>query len=471
MGNDKGREYDLRAVRDLLMAAYTAEKLHGALFYSDHSELRALCAEFAQGDGLAAMADKVVVHADRLDLFDELLAQVEADNPRQYGRFEARLRPERARGPYTPPAVPDLDVLPEPGLLPPGSRMPLARNAIFTGREEALKGLARGLLGDGWPALVTQAIQGMGGVGKTQLAVEFAWRYGQFFRGVHWVSAAQPEQIGAEIAACGERMGLRPWPEALPEQVERTLVAWRGDGPRLVVLDNLEDVGTARGWWPRLQEAGVRVVVTARRSDWPRDLGLERLRMPTFTVEESLAFLRRHLDETRATDVELKALHERLGGLPLALELAGRYLVQQRWLVVGDYLEHLATASLPKRREKPTILQWLKLRFKRRSPSHLPTGHPSLTGWREDLGNPTGHDLSVMRTFALSWEQVKDKGARRVFLAAAWCAPNVAIPCEALARAAGLDEEGCGEALAALVGLGLLEGEAAGPAIHPLVGE
>ncbi|MBN1138322.1 MAG: tetratricopeptide repeat protein [Anaerolineae bacterium] len=443
MGNDTEQEHDLSAVRDLLRACYDAETMLRFLLYCGDARLQALREEFAPGDGMTAMVEKVIVHAGRQALLDELLARVAEDNPGQYARFAKRLPAVTARGAYAPPAVPDLDVLPEPGPLPPGSRMPFARNATFTGREEALKALAQGLLGDGQLALVTQAIQGMGGVGKTQLAVEFAWRYGRFFRGVHWMSVAQPEQIGAEIAACGEEMGLRPWADELPEQIEQTLVAWRGGGPRLVVLDNLEDVAAARGWWPRLQEAGVRVVVTARRSSWPGDLGMKLLRVRTFSVAESIEFLRRHLDESRAADGKLQALHERLGGLPLALELAGRYLARQRWLAVGDYLERVTDAM----------------------------EHASFKQWREELGNPTRHDLGLRATFDVSWEQVEDKGARRVFLAAAWCAPNVAIPCEVLARAAGLDEEECGEALAGLVGLGLLEGEAAGPTIHPLVGE
>lgn len=344
---------------------------------------------------------------------------------------------------YKPLPPPPLDTLPEPGPLPPGSRLPFARNAIFTGREEALKVLARGLLGEGRAALVTQAIQGMGGVGKTQLAVELAWRYGRFFRGVHWVSAAQPEQIAAEIAACGERMGLRPWPVDLPDQVEQTLAAWRTHGPRLVVVDNLEDVSAAREWWPRLHEAGVRLVVTARRRAWPRDLGLRPLHLKVFEPDESRAFLRAYITIEQAGDEDLNALAERLGYLPMALELAGRYLEKHPWLTVEGYLERLENAMT----------------------------HSSMVAQLSKGESATGHGLDLAGMIALSWERVVEDGARRVFLVAAWCAPNVAIPCELLARAAGLNDEGCGEALAGLVGLGLLEGEVAGPTIHPLVAE
>ncbi len=43
----------------------------------------------------------------------------------------------------------------------------------------------------------------MGGIGKTQLAVEFAYRYGRYFHGVHWLDARDPGLLPAEIAACG----------------------------------------------------------------------------------------------------------------------------------------------------------------------------------------------------------------------------------------------------------------------------
>ena len=135
--------------------------------------------------------------------------------------------------PFSPPKR---GIVANIGPLPPGSRLPFGRNALFTGREDSLKRLARALVHDEAPsALVTQAVAGMGGVGKTQLAVEFGYRYGRFFYGVHWLNAGSPAGLGAEVAACGAAMGLELWPEKQPEQVARTLGAWRRSGPRLVV--------------------------------------------------------------------------------------------------------------------------------------------------------------------------------------------------------------------------------------------
>jgi tetratricopeptide (TPR) repeat protein len=347
---------------------------------------------------------------------------------------------------YTPPTPPTPGELPEPGPLPPGSRIPFPRNVLFTGRTEPLKALARTLLHDGATStLVTQAVSGMGGVGKTQLTVEFAYRYGRFFCGVHWLNAAQPAALSAEVAACGEAMCLPYWPDKQPEQVARTLDEWRRGGPRLVILDNLEDVDAAQEWLARLGGGPVRVLVTARRSDWPAHLGLEPLKLEVFTPDESCAFLRRYLPEEQATEPDLDLLAERLGHLPLALELAGRYLASTPHLTVAAYLARLEDV-------------W---------------NHPSMAGWRKDLGSPTGHDLSLAQTFAVGWVRVEDETARRLFLLAGHCAPNQPIPCQMLEQAAGLDEEGCDGALGILTSLGLLEMEdrEKGPVIHPLLAE
>jgi len=335
-----------------------------------------------------------------------------------------------AAPPYIPPPPPDPDVLPEPCRLPPGSRITFHRNALFTDREGALKTLARALLYDKIPsALVTQAIEGMGGVGKTELAIEFVHRYGSFFYGVHWLNAARPEAIDTEVAACGAVMGLPNWPSQQPDQIARTLAEWQRDGPRIVVLDNLEDVAVAREWLDRLSGAPLRLLITARRPDWPPDLGLAQLSLGVFVPQDSRAFLRRYVLEKQATDADLDKLAERLGHLPLALELAGRYLYGHPHFSVSKYLEKLKNV-------------W---------------NHPSMAGWREDLGCHTLHDLNLAATFAVSWKGVTDKHACRLFLLAGFCASDQPIPYKLLKKASGLDYEACDSALAILIGRGLLE--------------
>jgi hypothetical protein len=291
--------------------------------YYDVEELRTLCLDLGvdydslRGEGKAHKARELVLYLGRQRQLDRLLDALSRGRPASFDlgtgpaalealyaalpAFETHATPPRqytsspsapkAPPAYAPPPLPAPETLPDPGPLPPGSRLPFGRNALFTGRVALLLDLARTLLHDeGAETMpVARSIQGMGGVGKTQLAVEFAYRYGRFFDGVHWLNAARPEDLGDEVARCGAEMNLPHWPHERPEQVARTLREWRQGGRRLVVLDNLEKVNAAREWLGRLSGGMVRVLLTARRGAWPRDLGLKPLWLDVFSPRESLS--------------------------------------------------------------------------------------------------------------------------------------------------------------------------------------
>ncbi|TAK14074.1 MAG: toll/interleukin-1 receptor domain-containing protein [Anaerolineae bacterium] len=329
--------------------------------------------------------------------------------------------------------------------LPIGSRLPHPPNPAFTGRAAELDAIAAALL-DSANAnlLITQSVTGMGGLGKTQLAAEFCHRYGSRFAGVHWLNCQNPDTVDSEIAECGVAMGLALPDTDLPTAVALTLAALHARGPRLVVLDNLEREADLRLIRQKLLPGGdLRLLLTARNAVWPTDLVAKSLPLATFTPEESRAFLRRALGD-KPPDADLDALAGRLGRLPLALHLAARYLHATRTKIPA-YLDRL-TAALD---------------------------DPSLDNWQPDGGSPTGHNLSLKASFLVSWEQIQDDTARRVFLLAAWCAPNQPIPLSLLASAADLDEDALREALPALESAGLLAYDPGGdqPSLHPLLAE
>jgi tetratricopeptide (TPR) repeat protein len=355
---------------------------------------------------------------------------------------------QAAPGPVTYPLpLPPKDSLPEPGELPPGSRPPpFARNAFFTGRQAELRALAGALLSahPGAGIAVTQpatVAHGAGGAGKTQLAAEFAFRWGRFFAAVHWLNAGA--DLAAEIAACGLEMGLDPWPDDLPGQETRTRAAWAADPrPRLLALDNLEDLNLLQAWLARLRVGGCRLLVTSRRAEWPADLGLAALPLESLPRPESLALLRRLAPRLEGeADTSLGRLAERLGDLPLALDLAGRYLARRPRLSLDGYLKALDEAGL---------------------------GHASL----DAAGgyNPTAHLSSLTATFALSYARLEDESARRAFAVLGWCAANTAVPWELLQACLGEagDPEGAVQGLAEL---GLARPGEAGPSLHPLLAE
>ena len=265
---------------------------------------------------------------------------------------------------------------------PPGSHLNnLERNPLFTGREDDLRQLGRDLLYEpaGAPAVVTS---GIGGVGKTQLAVEFAYRYGRFFHGVYWVSLADaaPDAVRRELAACGEAMGL--WPvgdaEIAPEQkAALTLAAWRQPTPRLIIFDNCETPALLDAWRPK--GGGARALVTSRNAGWPAGFAVQPLE--TLPRDRSRALLRRYLagSDRKATDAELDVIAEAVGDLPLALTLAGSYLATYPTIPIDGYLRDLAAID-----PLPIIAPW---------PG---TAH----SW-------TRHEQDVARTFAVSFDKLR----------------------------------------------------------------
>jgi len=352
---------------------------------------------------------------------------------------------EPGRGPGEAKEDIPTDKLPEPGPLPPGYRLPIPRNAVFTGRQDDLLTIADYLYHapSSKDVIITQAtsvVTGYGGIGKSQIAIEFCYRYGRYFKGVHWIHADQ--DIQAEIAICGKAMNLTPWPETLPEQAAITLQAWTQDGPRLVILDNAEEPDVVQEWLPKLGKC--RVLLTSRRGHWPRNLGLETYPLDTLEREESLALLRKLAPRLeKVTDEELGEVAEHLGDLPLALDLAGRYLDRKRRLTPKAYLKDL--------NEKGNTLK-----------------HQSFTD--KKIHNPTLHKTSLAETFALNWDEIDNDLSKKIFKTCGYCATNTLIPWEILEKMSEEDAE-IDTAVSLLEDLGLIKSDELGPILHPLLGE
>jgi tetratricopeptide (TPR) repeat protein len=359
-----------------------------------------------------------------------------------------------------------LDRVPEPAPPPPGSKgSPIDPNPLFVGRGEDLKALAAELKGDaaGAGLVKTVCVSGIGGVGKTQLASEFAHRYGQFFRGgVYWLNLSNPGATAEEIAGCGGAgaMDLRGDFDRLPleDQVGAVKAAWLNELPRLLVLDNCEDAASLRACRPTT--GGCRVLLTSRGAFVDPALAVTALELDVLDREESVKLLRSRAPGVQLEEAGLVAVAEELGDLPLALDLAGRYLYEYRGLVSpSGYVEELRAVE--------------------------PVDHPSLRQ-SEDY-SPTDHELDVGRTFVVSYQRLDpedptDRLAIRLLARAARFAPEEPIERNLLLAALGdadESEERPGEmpdayrrvdALRRLTGLGLVrESEGGFVTMHRLV--
>ena len=224
-----------------------------------------------------------------------------------------------------------------PGLGPTITNLP-SRNLNFSGRDGQLLKLHDNLH-TGLTAVVlpTAAVHGLGGVGKTQLVLEYAHRFASDYDVIWWISAEQPTSATAALADLARRLGI-PTAANQDEMAAGLFELLRGQARWLLVYDNAESPAQLSGLLP----PGGRghVLVTSRWSAWGAQAS--PLELDVLVRAESIEFLRRR---TGARDDQgLAALAELVGDLPLALEEAAAYLEETRESL-DDYLELIRDRS------------------------------------------------------------------------------------------------------------------------------
>jgi tetratricopeptide (TPR) repeat protein len=217
-----------------------------------------------------------------------------------------------------------------PGQGPEISNLP-ARNRNFSGRGALLEELHASLEAGSVAAVVPiGAVHGLGGVGKTELALEFAHRFASDYDIAWWVPAEQPTSATAALGALAGRLGVEDAADQ-SEMVARLFDRLRQRDRWLLVYDNTERPDRLAGLLP--PGGGGQVLVTSRWSAWGSQAA--PLQVNVLRRDESIAFLsKRTGSDDRAT---LDALAELLGDLPLALEEAAAYLEAAR-VGLDEYL-------------------------------------------------------------------------------------------------------------------------------------
>jgi CO dehydrogenase nickel-insertion accessory protein CooC1/tetratricopeptide (TPR) repeat protein len=213
-----------------------------------------------------------------------------------------------------------------PGTEPRINTAPIP-NVRFTGRERDIRQL-REMLSESGPAGVPPVVlEGLGGVGKTQVAMEYVHRFKTDYDVVWWLDCGQPQFIDASLADLGTRlrklMAIAVPTSANAAEVAHLVIDLLAEGkevPRwLLVFDNADDLDAVR---PFLPEAGGDVLITSRIGDWTdyaRTLPLD-----VFSRDESVDHLRKRVPSIN--DSEASQVAYMLGDFPLAVATAGAWL-------------------------------------------------------------------------------------------------------------------------------------------------
>ncbi len=290
--------------------------------------------------------------------------------------------------------------------------IPHRRNPLFTGREELLTCL-RSTLSTKKVTGVTQiqALSGLAGIGKTQIAIEYAYRYRDEYSAILWLRAETHDVLIEDAAVLAELLKLPEKDEQDQSKIIKAIKHWLEESSNwLLILDNVEDFTLLAHLLPR--QSNDHILVTTRT----QIIGplAERVTVERMEPNEGTLFLLRRaklvgpdalLEESlESLDVQARNLFQMLDGLPLALDQAGAY-IEETGCNLSDYQERY---------------QQRRMALLERRGKHV-----------------LDHPQSVSATFSLLFEKVEqtNSAASELLQVCAFLAPD-AIPIELFIKGA-----------------------------------
>lgn len=261
---------------------------------------------------------------------------------------------------------------------------PLKRNPYFTGRSSQLDQLHT-LLMAGKQVALTQAISGLGGIGKTQLALEYAYRHQKSYHDIFWVNADTEESLMASYVLLAGLLRLPEYEEPDQNKVKKAVQHWlRKHTGWLLILDNIEDLSLLQQFVPSDRQGAV-LLTTRRQVTEPAAQAIELELLPE---NDAILFLLKRtkvltieMSLEEASDHEIEAarvIAQLLGDLPLALDQAGAYILETQC----SFADYSALFKIC----RDQLLQR-----------------------RIGEGIPTDHSESVTATFRLNFQQVQQR--------------------------------------------------------------
>ncbi|MGJ3252362.1 MAG: tetratricopeptide repeat protein [Elainellaceae cyanobacterium] len=222
--------------------------------------------------------------------------------------------------------------------------IPFPRNPFFTGRDELLSDLRNQLTQTSAAALSQPAaISGLGGIGKTQTAIEYAYRYRDAYSAVFWVRAESEDRLISGFMGIAELLKLPGRDQQDQQIVVAAAKHWLNEHENwLLIFDNANELNLLRNYLPR--EMGGHVLITTRA----QAIGTfgQRIELRQMQTDEGATFLLRRAriildsqclddasDADRQTAQEIANL---MDGLPLALDQAGAF-IEEMMISLSEY--------------------------------------------------------------------------------------------------------------------------------------
>jgi tetratricopeptide (TPR) repeat protein len=219
----------------------------------------------------------------------------------------------------------------------------------FSGRDHEIAAISAALRNGGCIAV----LYGMGGVGKSSIVREYAWRNRESYAVIWWLGAQSEDAIVESLLRLGALFvrGLERHADrrAAAQQVASSVLSGFAK-PVLLIFDDIDDERLLRTWLPR---TGARALATSRSAAWSADI--EPIALQTWELDVAARYLQRESGRSDLADVDARAVAEALGALPLALAHAAASLRNMRMATPDRYLqrigEHLKNA--PRNAEYP----------------------------------------------------------------------------------------------------------------------
>ena len=287
---------------------------------------------------------------------------------------------------------------------PPVWNIPYEQNPFFTGREPLLRQLHEMLHRKGSSALSQpQALSGLGGIGKTQTALEYSYRYRHEYHAIFWIRAESEAALNTSYADIAKRLALPKQEAPDPDKIVQAVKQWLEQQEQwLLIFDNADTPTLLKRYVPRNATGKGHVLLTSRVQVFDM-LGIARpMEVQEMRPEEAVAFLLKRTGRDEPESQERTAgeqLAKELGYLPLALEQSSAYMLEKH----SRFQDYLAS-------------------YRRQRLALLNKAQPKATDYPE----------SVATTWAINFREVeKEPAAADVLRLSAFLGPDH-IPLELL---------------------------------------